>query len=68
MKRSYLQLKKAILFLSVFLIYSLVFIRDAPAPPLPPDPPAVPAGGDIAQALAIGAIVVYGVWRLLRKR
>jgi len=60
--------KRALLFVSTFLIYTLVFINNAPAPPPPPPPPSAPAGGDVAQAVVIGAIAVYGVWRIWKKR
>lgn len=67
-RKFYFQLKKALLFCSTFLIYSLFFVKDAPAPPGPPPPPSVPAGGDVAQAVTIGAIVVYGVWKIWKKK
>jgi hypothetical protein len=34
---------------------------------LPPPPPTAPAGGDFAQAVAIGTIAVYGAWRAWRR-
>ena len=67
MKRLYLQLKKTLLLLCSFIVCSLVLVKDAPAPPGPPPPP-VPAGGDVAQAVVIGAIAAYGAWRIWKRK
>ncbi|MFQ5900944.1 MAG: hypothetical protein ACE5IH_05250 [Thermodesulfobacteriota bacterium] len=71
MKGLYFQLRKALILCSVFVIYSLVFVREAGAPPPPPPPPpspAVPVGGALAQAVVIGAMAAYGAWRVFRKK
>lgn len=68
MKRLESKLKKALIFCITFIVYSLLFINNAPAAPPPPPPPSVPAGGDVAQAVALGVIAVYGMWRIWRKK
>lgn len=67
MRRLHL-LKRAFIFAGVFLVYTLFFVNNVPAPPPPPPPPSAPAGGDVAQAVALGAIVVYGVWKIWKKK
>jgi hypothetical protein len=58
------------LFCGVFIVWSLVLVDMAPAidpPPPPPPPPSGSLGGTLGQAVAVGAIAVYGVLRLRRK-
>ena len=49
--------------LVVFIIYSLVFVDVAPAPPMIT---LAPVGGAIPSGITIAAIAVYGFWRMKR--
>lgn len=63
--------RKIILFCISLVLYSLVFIREAPAPPPPPPPPSVPAAGDVVYAVTFGAMAGYGAirfWKSKRKK
>ncbi len=64
MKNYCLQLKKILLLSSVFFLYGLVLVSNAPAPP---GPPPVPVGGDTAQLIAGGAISAFAAWKILKK-
>jgi hypothetical protein len=67
MNRAYTTFKKILVFVSIFALWSLVFVNEAPAPELPP-PPTGSASGMIAQIAAIAVIGAYGAFRLLRKK
>ena len=55
---------KQLLLFFVFILFSLVFVDVAPAPPLPGDPSAAPVGGAIPSGVTVAAIALYGLFRM----
>lgn len=49
-----------------FIVFSLVFVQNVPAPPPPPSESA-PVGGAIPSSVAIAFIAGYGLWRIRKK-
>lgn len=68
MRRLFYNHGMSLAFCGVFIICGFFMADDLPAQPPLPGPPAVPAGGDIAEAVAIGAITAYGLWKIWKRQ
>ncbi len=55
---------RQIIVLLVFVVFSLVFVDVAPAPPLPGGGAAAPVGGAVPSGITIVAIAIYGFFRM----
>ena len=65
-------IKETAIITGILLIYSLIFVSNAPAPPPPPPPPPAPAsapvGGWLGQVVTIGTIAAYCLWNIRKKK
>lgn len=60
-------MRRHILAITAFLVYSLVLVNNLPAPPGPPADP-VPAGGELVQGVTVGIVALYGAWKIRSRK
>lgn len=71
-RRVFKRLKKMLCYLGIFFFLGIVFVKNAPAPPLFPNPPegvsSVPAGNETGYLVTVFIIALYGGLRAMRKK